>query len=33
MVKENFVRMFEDSFRQNWDLPAFSDYETKYTLT
>lgn len=33
MVKENFVRLFEDSFRHNWDLPAFTDYETKYTLT
>jgi long-chain acyl-CoA synthetase len=33
MVKENFVRMFEDSFRRNWDLEAFTDYETKYTLT
>lgn len=25
--------MFEDSFRRNWDLEAFTDYETKYTLT
>lgn len=25
--------MFEDSFRQNWELEAFTDYETKYTLT
>lgn len=33
MVKENFVRMFEDSFRSNWDLPAFSDYGTTKTLT
>ncbi len=33
MVKENFVRMFEDSFRQNWDREAYTDYETKYTLT
>lgn len=33
MVKENFVRMFEDSFRQNWDLEAYTDYETKYTMT
>jgi len=33
MIKENFVRLFEDSFRRNWDLEAFTDYETKYTLT
>lgn len=25
--------MFEDSFRQNWDLEAYTDYETKYTMT
>lgn len=33
MVNKNFVRLFEDSFRQNWDSEAFTDYETKYTLT
>ena len=33
MIKENFVRMFEDSFRRYWDLEAFTDYETKFTLT
>lgn len=33
MVKENFVRLFEDSFRQNWSLEAYTDYETKYTMT
>ncbi len=33
MVKENFIRLFEDSFRQNWELPAFSDYGTNKTLT
>lgn len=33
MVTKNFVRMFEDSFRQNWDYPAFTDYETKYTMS
>ena len=33
MVNKNFVRMFEDSFRQNWEYEAFTDYETKYTLT
>ena len=33
MIKENFVRLFEDSFRRYWDLEAFTDYETKFTLT
>ena len=33
MVKENFVQLFEDSFRQNWDYPAYTDYETKYEMT
>jgi long-chain acyl-CoA synthetase len=26
MIKENFIRLYEDSFRQNWNLPAVSDY-------
>lgn len=33
MIKENFIRLFEDSFRTNWELPAFSDYGTNKTLT
>lgn len=33
MIQENFVRMFEDSFRRHWNLEAYTDYETKYTLT
>lgn len=33
MVKENFIRLFEDSFRQNWDLPAFTDCGKTETLT
>lgn len=27
MLKENFVEMIEESIKQNWALPAFSDYE------
>ena len=27
MIKENLIQMYEDSFRQNWDLPAVSDYK------
>ena len=26
MVKENFIELFADSFRKNWDLPGYSDY-------
>ncbi len=33
MVTDNFVRMFEDSFRAHWELPAYTDYESKYTMT
>ena len=29
----NFVKMFERSFRENWDLEAVSDYGTNVTLT
>ncbi|MBN2699316.1 MAG: AMP-binding protein [Bacteroidales bacterium] len=27
MIKENLIQLYEDSFRQNWDLPAVSDYK------
>jgi long-chain acyl-CoA synthetase len=33
MIQENFIRLFEDSFRMNWDLPAFSNYGEDTTLT
>ena len=33
MMKENTIKIFEQSFRNNWDLPALSDYNTKQTLT
>lgn len=33
MVQENFIRLFEDTFRKNWDLPGFSDYGDDKTLT
>jgi len=29
MIKENFIQLYENSFRQNWDLPALSDYQGK----
>ena len=33
MVKENFIRLFEDSFRANWELPAFTNYGEGLTFT
>ncbi len=33
MIQENFIRLFEDSFRKNWELPAYSNYGENYTLT
>ena len=29
MMKENTIKIFEESFRNNWELPALSDYNTK----
>lgn len=33
MIKENFIKLYESSFRDNWDLPCYSDYgeDTTYT--
>ena len=33
MIKENFIKLYENSFRENWDLPCYTDYgeETQYT--
>jgi len=33
MIQENFIRLFEDGFRKNWDLPGFSNYGENVTLT
>ena len=33
MIQENFIRLFEDSFRTNWELPAYSNYGEESTLT
>lgn len=32
MKIENFIKIYERSFIENWDLPALSDYVTKRTL-
>jgi len=33
MIKENFIKLYENSFRENWDLPCYTDYgeEGNYT--
>lgn len=33
MIEQNFIRLFEDSFRNNWELPAYSNYGEDVTLT
>lgn len=33
MVSDNLVRLFESSMKQNWELPAFTDYNEKRTYT
>jgi len=27
MIQQNFIKLYEDSFKENWDLPALSDYQ------
>lgn len=33
MIQQNFIKLYEDSFKKNWDLPALTDYKkgTSYT--
>lgn len=33
MIQENFIRLFEDSFRTYWELPAYSNYGEDMTMT
>ncbi len=33
MIEENFIKIYEKSFRENWDLPALTDYNTRETFT
>ena len=33
MIQENFIRLFEDGFRKNWELPGYSNYGEDMTLT
>ncbi|MDE6680424.1 MAG: long-chain fatty acid--CoA ligase, partial [Muribaculaceae bacterium] len=33
MEIQNFIKIYERSFIENWDLPALSEYTTRETLT
>ena len=33
MIKENFIKLYEKSFHDNWNLPAFTDYSKGETFT
>lgn len=33
MIKENFIKLYEHSFRDNWDLPCYSDYGENNSYT
>ena len=33
MIKENFIKIYEESFKENWNLPALSNYTTKETIS
>ncbi|MDH6355281.1 long-chain acyl-CoA synthetase [Dysgonomonas sp. PH5-45] len=32
MIKQNLVKLYEHSFKTNWDLPSFTDYSENNTL-
>lgn len=33
MIQENFIKLYEKSFKEHWDMPALSDYGENNTLT
>ena len=33
MIKENIIKIYEESFKENWNLPALTDYTEKKTMT
>ena len=33
MIDKNFIKLYEESFRENWDMLALSDYNTSKNLT
>lgn len=33
MIEQNFIKLLENSFKSNWDLPAYTNYSTRQTYT
>lgn len=33
MIQENFIKLYENSFRDNWELPCYTDYGDDVTYT
>lgn len=33
MIEQNFIKIYEKSFKENWDLPAMTDYNSKEVFT
>ena len=33
MVEQNFIKLYEKSFKENWELPALTDYNSRETFT
>lgn len=33
MIKENFIKLYESSFRENWGLPCYTDYDDNTTYS
>ena len=33
MIQQNFIKLYEDSFKENFDLPCFSDYTEDTNIT
>lgn len=33
MIEQNFIKLLEKSFTENWDLPAYTNYSKKQTYT
>lgn len=33
MIQQNFIKLYEESFKKNWDLPALTDYKEASSYT
>ncbi|MDH6358635.1 AMP-binding protein [Parabacteroides sp. PF5-9] len=33
MIQENFIKLYENSFKENWELPALTDYSKSTTFS